>query len=60
MDVRGQLVGVKSLLLPCGSQRLNWGCWAWQQAPLTTEPPISPAQHQISQASNFKYIRQAS
>lgn len=34
MEVRGQLVGISSLL-PCGSRELNLGYQVWQRAPLT-------------------------
>lgn len=37
MEVRGQLVEVRSLIPPCGSQGLNSGRQAWWQA-LTDEP----------------------
>ena len=33
VEVRGQLAGVGSFLLPCASQELNPGSQAWQQAP---------------------------
>lgn len=34
MEVRGQLVGIDSFILLCGSQVLNFGNQAWQQSPL--------------------------
>ena len=40
--IRGQLLGVGSLLLMCGSWGLNQGLQAWQQAPLFSEPFHQP------------------
>ena len=37
VEVRGQFVGVGSLLLLCGFWGLNSGCQAWQQVPLFPE-----------------------
>ena len=37
VEVRGQLVGVSSLVLQCGSRELNFGHQAWWQAPLPLE-----------------------
>lgn len=38
VEARAQLLEVSSLLSPWGSQELNAGHWAWQQAPLLAEP----------------------
>lgn len=38
MELRGQLEVVYHVSLPCGSQGLDSGCGAWQQAPLPPEP----------------------
>ena len=42
VESRGQLVGVSSLLPPCGSQRLNSGVPAWWLASLLDEPSQPP------------------
>ena len=42
MEVRGQLSGVGSLLLLCGSQGSNLGHQAWSQVPLHSELPHQP------------------
>lgn len=40
VEVKGQISGVGSLPLPCGSWGLNLGRRACQQAPYPTEPPL--------------------
>lgn len=42
VQMRGQLVGIASLLLPCESWRLNWGFQACWQMPLPAEPSCLP------------------
>lgn len=37
-EIRGQLLGVDSLLLPHGTWGLTSGCQTWQESPLPTEP----------------------
>ena len=36
--VKEQLVGINSLVPPCGSQGLNPGHEAWQQVPFPSQP----------------------
>ena len=38
VDVKGQLTGVSSLLVPCGSWRLISDPQVWRKVPLATEP----------------------
>lgn len=38
MEARGQLLGVGSLLLLCGTQGLNSATQTWQQMPLPAQP----------------------
>jgi hypothetical protein len=40
-EVRGQLLGVISLLLPCGTGGLNSRCQTWWQAPFTHGASLS-------------------
>lgn len=42
MEVRGQLVGVRSLLLPYGAWGSNSGGQVWWQAPCPAEPSTWP------------------
>lgn len=45
--LRRQLMGVHSLLLPCGSRVLNSGSQAWWKVPLPTKPPACPFLYSI-------------
>lgn len=45
VEAREHTCGVGTLLLLCGSQGLNSGHRAWQQAPLPSEPSNQPAQN---------------
>lgn len=40
--VRGQLSGVRSLFLSCGSQGSNSGLWSWRQVLFLAEPSCQP------------------
>lgn len=45
MEIRGQLVGVGSLLLPRRFQGINSGCQAWWQALIVPDPPLCTHQY---------------
>lgn len=41
--VRGQLSGISSFFLSCGSQGSNLGLWSWRQVPFLAEPSCQPS-----------------
>ena len=59
-EVKGQLASDGSPLPLCGSQELNSGCQAWQQAPLTPEPSHWPNTHMSTMVdiSHIVYVSQ--
>lgn len=50
VEIRGQLMGVGFLLLPCEFQGLNSDCQGWWQVPLLGKPYCQP--------NNYSSIKQ--